>query len=275
VAACFYVPEGDRFVSSELTRGPWDPGSQHAGPPAALIARELERCPSPAEHRDGGWHLGRITFDILRAVPIAPLRVETRVARPGRSVELLEATLSDDEGDLVRAAAWRLRTAPTALPPGLASEAPGAPVRGTATPAAASEGADAPFFPTGSAVGYHTAMERRFVSGSFLDPGPATVWMRMGHPLVAGEEPTPLQRVLIAADSGNGVSATLDYGRYLFINVDLSVHLHRLPAGEWVCLEALTTPEPTGVGLADTLLHDERGPIGRALQTLLVRERSD
>jgi hypothetical protein len=118
-------------------------------------------------------------------------------------------------------------------------------------------------------------MERRFVSGSFLDPGPATVWMRMGHPLVAGEEPTPLQRVLIAADSGNGVSATLDYGRYLFINVDLSVHLHRLPAGEWVCLEALTTPEPTGVGLADTLLHDERGPIGRALQTLLVRERSD
>ena len=95
----------------------------------------------------------------------------------------------------------------------------------------------------------------------------------MRHPLVAGERPSPLQRVLIAADSGNGVSATLDWSRYLFINVDLSVHLHRLPAGEWVCLEAVTIPEPTGVGLADTAVYDERGPLGRALQTLLVRER--
>ena len=116
-------------------------------------------------------------------------------------------------------------------------------------------------------------MEYRFVSGRFLDQGPATVWMRMRDPLVAGESPSPLQRVLIAADSGNGVSATLDWSRYLFINVDLSVHLHRLPAGEWVCLDAITIPEPTGVGLADTALHDERGPLGRALQTLLVRER--
>jgi hypothetical protein len=116
-------------------------------------------------------------------------------------------------------------------------------------------------------------MEYRFVAGRFLDPGPATVWMRMRHPLVGGEEPSPLQRVLIAADSGNGVSAALDWTRYLFINVDLSVYLHRMPAGEWVCLDAVTTPEPAGVGLADTALADERGPIGRALQTLLVRRR--
>ena len=116
-------------------------------------------------------------------------------------------------------------------------------------------------------------MEYRFVRGGFRELGPATVWMRMRQPLVEGEEPTPLQRVLAAADSGNGVSATLDSPRYLFINVDLSVHLHRLPAGEWVCLDAITAPEPTGIGLADTALHDERGPIGRALQTLLVRER--
>jgi hypothetical protein len=116
-------------------------------------------------------------------------------------------------------------------------------------------------------------MEYRFVSGAFRELGPATVWMRMRWPLVEGEEPTPLQRVLVAADSGNGVSATVDWSAYLFINVDLTVHLHRLPAGEWVCLDAVTTPEPTGIGLADTALRDEGGPIGRALQTLLVRER--
>jgi hypothetical protein len=95
----------------------------------------------------------------------------------------------------------------------------------------------------------------------------------MRQPLVAGEDPTPLQRVLVAADSGNGVSATLDWSRFVFINVDLTVHLQRMPAGEWVCLDAITIPEPTGIGIADTALYDERGPIGRAAQTLLVGER--
>ena len=129
------------------------------------------------------------------------------------------------------------------------------------------------FFPTGVDVGYHTAMEYRFVTGAFLELGPAVVWMRMRHPLVEGEEPSPLQRVLVAADSGNGVSAALDYRRFLFINTDLTVHLHRGPATEWVCLDAVTRPEPTGVGMSDTLLWDERGRIGRAAQTLLVRRR--
>lgn len=106
-----------------------------------------------------------------------------------------------------------------------------------------------------------------------MEAGPATVWMRMGVPLLPGEEPTPLQRVLAAADSGNGVSAALEWRRYLFINVDLSVHLHRMPVGEWVCLDAVTLPERNGVGMADTALFDTQGPIGRATQTLLVGER--
>ena len=95
----------------------------------------------------------------------------------------------------------------------------------------------------------------------------------MRRPLIEGEEPTPLQRVLIAADSGNGISSTLDFRPYLFINVELTVHLQRMPSDEWVCLDALTIPEPTGVGLSDTMLWDERGPLGRACQTLLIAER--
>ena len=98
-------------------------------------------------------------------------------------------------------------------------------------------------------VGYHTAMEYRFVRGGFTELGPATVWMRMGLPLLPGEEPTPLQRVLIAADSGNGVSVALDWTSYLFINVDLSVHLNRMPEGEWVCLSMLSrSRSTTGLG---------------------------
>jgi hypothetical protein len=36
----------------------------------------------------------------------------------------------------------------------------------------------------------------------------------------------------------------------------------------------VTLPETNGVGMADTLLLDKRGPIGRAAQTLLVADRS-
>ena len=94
----FYVFDGGHFVSSELTRGPWDPHAQHAGPPAALLARALERCPSPADP-EAPWQIGRVTFEILRSVPIAPLTVSAEVVRPGRSVELLSASLADERGD--------------------------------------------------------------------------------------------------------------------------------------------------------------------------------
>jgi hypothetical protein len=259
----FYLPEtstgGERFAATELTRGPWDPRAQHAGPPAALVGRAIEHCGEP-----DGMQVGRVTLEILGPVPIATLSVSAKVVRPGRSVELVEAELSGPDGPAMRASAWRLRTRDVQLSPEPA---------GAAAPPGPSEGGESDFFDTGQDVGYHTAMEYRFIDGSFLEPGPATVWMRMRHPLVTGEQPSPLQRVLTAADSGNGVSAALDHRRYLFINTDLSVHLHRPPDGEWVCLEARTYPEPNGVGLADTALYDERGRIGRAAQTLLVRER--
>jgi Thioesterase-like superfamily len=258
----FYVPDGDRYVSTSHTRGPWDEGFQHAGPPAALLGREIERC----EPRDG-FRVGRITCEILRPVPIASLAVAARVVRPGRSVELLEGALSDERGEVMRATAWRVRTAELPVPAEL--EGPGA-------PPAPDEGraGDPPFFGEHShEFGYHQAMEWHFVAGAFNELGPATVWLRMLHPLVEGEEPSPLVRVLVAADSGNGVSATLEFTRWVFVNTDLTVHLHRHPAGEWVCLESTTFATGDGVGLTDTALYDGRGRIGRAAQTLLVDGR--
>jgi hypothetical protein len=261
VPDAFYEPDGDLYAATELTRGPWDPGAQHAGPPAALLGREIELLPDAAE-----FQIGRISFDILRSVPIARLRVSARIVRPGRRVQLVEAELSDEAGEpLMRATAWRIRIAPVDLP----AEAIAAP----APPPGPEQGGEVEFFPTGQELGYHTAMECRFISGGFVEAGPATVWLRMRQPLVVGEEISPLQRVLVAADVGNGVSATLDYRRYLFINVDLTVHLERMPAGEWVCVDAVTLPQPSGVGTAESVLSDGEARIGRALQTLLVSER--
>src|SRR5258705_12616167 len=113
-------------------------------------------------------------------------------------------------------------------------------------------------------------MEGSVVRGGFREQGPAMAWLRMPHPRVAGEPIPPLARVLIAADSGNGVSSAPDYRRYIFINPDLTVNLHRYPEGEWVCFEAETTASPPSVGLAVSELHDLRGPRGGASQSLLV-----
>jgi Acyl-CoA thioesterase C-terminal domain/Acyl-CoA thioesterase N-terminal domain len=263
----FFEPDGDAYLATDATRGPWDPGAQHAGPPAALIGREVERLGGGRTGAGEGptAQVGRITYEILRPVPISRLRVEAEIVRPGRRVEMFAATLVDDGGEvLVRAQGWRLRTDQVDF-----ETPPGFPERPTGP-----DDAERGRFPDiGYDVGYHTAMDYRFVDGAFVELGPATVWMRMGLPLLPGEEPTPLQRVLIAADTGSGVSVALDWSRYLFINVDLSVHLHRLPEGEWVCLDAVTLPESNGIGMSDTRLFDERGAIGRGVQTLLVAER--
>jgi hypothetical protein len=261
VAGGFYERDGGGgYVASELTRGPWDPGAQHAGPPSALLGREIELVPGGE-----GFQVGRVVFEILRPVPIGPVRVEAELVRPGRSVQMIEASLTAAGEVAMRARAWRLRTHPIEIPDDAATtpEAPPGPEEG-----------DVPeFFETGQPVGYHTAMEWRSVGGGFLEPGPATVWMRMGCELVAGEEPTPLQRTLVAADVGNGISAVLDWRRYLFVNVDLSVHLERMPEGEWICVDAVTLPQRNGVGTAESVLSDARGRIGRAAQALLIAER--
>lgn len=257
----FYERNGENsYLASELTRGPWDAGSQHAGLAAALLGRGIEGIDGSA-----GFQVGRIVFEILRPVPIGPVTVSSRVLRPGKKVRLVEASLSVDEAELMRATAWQLRTTELGLPAEAVDSSP--PPQGPA------EGWTPEFFPTGVDVGYHTAMEWKAVAGAFLEPGPATVWMRMRQPLVADEEPTPLQRALIAADVGNGISAVLDFREFVFINVDLTVHFERMPAGEWVCVDAVTRPQPNGVGTAESVLFDERGRVGRAAQSLLIAPR--
>jgi hypothetical protein len=261
VPAAFYEREGDRYRASELTRGPWDPGSQHAGPPSALIGRQVEQLPGASE-----FQVGRLTFEILRPVPIGAVRVEAEVVRPGRRVQMVEASLSGEDGEpLIRARGWRIRTAAPGLPAEITDlgEPPPGPERGV----------EPEFFRTGQDAGYHTAMEWRSLKGGFLEAGPATLWMRQVCALVEGEPPSPLQRTLVIADVGNGISAVLDPREHLFINVDLTVHLERMPEGEWICVDAVTHARPDGIGSAESVLSDGRGRIGRAVQTLLIAER--
>lgn len=253
MSAFFLDLGGGRYAATEHTTGPWTATTQHLGPPSALLARAMERLPAANAMR-----IGRVTVEILGPVPVAEVEVHASVERPGRSVELLATELLVDGRLAVRARAWRFRTSETEqvdVYPPLAPPDQGEPM----------------YRPEGWHAGYLDIMEWRALVGHLGKPGPATVWARQTVPLVEGEAPTGLQRLLTVADSGNGASSRLDPREWLFINSELTVHVHREPAGEWIGLDATTAVGPDGIGTAFSVLHDEHGPVGRGAQALLIR----
>ena len=259
----FYVPDGDGgYLATELTRGPWDPGSQHAGPPSALLGREIERLEGGE-----GFQVARVNLEILRPVPIGPVSVE---AGPGAARPLGP----DDRGDPSRRgqradAGARLADQDSrSSNSGPRSRMARRRRRGRSR--APSPSSSRP----GRTPGTTPRWSGRRSAAASASPGRRRSGCGCAIPLLPGEEPSPLQRTLIAADVGNGISAVLDWRRFLFINVDLSVHLERMPEGEWVCVDAVTLPHENGIGTAESVLFDERGRIGRAAQSLLLAERA-
>jgi hypothetical protein len=276
MAQSVFVADGARFVPTEHARGPWDPRALHGGAPAALITAAFERLQPGAELR-----IGRVSFEFLRPIPFAPLTLFTSLVRPGRRVQELAAELRAGEETVVRASALRVQAVPAeaceqAIDAARApddSETDGrAGVDARLPPPSSGEPLAFSLNKSGEASFAGTAMEMRWLN----DPGqlgPGRVWMRLRHPLQAGEELTPLARVAATADFCNGVSAALPFERFLFINADLAIHLQRLPQGEWIGLDARTRLHEGSAAIAEGVLHDERGPLGRAFQTLVVQAR--
>lgn len=241
-----------RFSGQEACTGPWSAELMHGGPPSALLVRACERV--AAEAGEGLTAL-RAGIDFLSAVPMGEVEVSARVVRAGRRITLTEAVLVARGRDVLRARTWHVRVAdlpalrtapepsdPTALPPAMAAW----------------------HFP------YSLAMEWRALSGDTDRPGDAAAWSRARIPVVDGDEPSGLQRAVLTADSGNGISAALDWGAWSFVNIDLDVHLSRPLEGEWVLLDAVSRYEQSGTGLAASRLSDVRGPVGRGAQTLVI-----
>ena len=259
-ATAFYEPLGPgRLSSTSATTGPWSPDAQHAGPPSALLARAIEQCDPRPDQR-----LARLTVDILGPVPVAELAVSARVVRPGRRVTLVEAALHAGDRTVLSARGWRVARPGPPAPPDLG------PALDPPDPDTLAPGLH---WPGAELDGYLSAVEWRFASGAFAEPGPARVWARPRWPLVAGEPTSPFCGVVLVADSGSGVSSVLSPEEWLFMNIDLTVTLHRPPDGPWVFMDAVTTTDPGGVGMARTVLGDGRGPVGMALQTLVVFHR--
>lgn len=249
--------DDDLFEATQWTRGPWSPKHQHAGPPSALVVGRLE------EMVDDSFRMLRVAIEVTRQVPIGKLRLERSFRREGRSVKAMVGRLFDGEGKLVLSAeALAILEAEIGLNPEQPAIDEPLPANSRLIQ-----------FPFHDAKpSYAAGMELRFGRGAFGD-GDVMAWMRMRHPLLDDAPPSPWERVLVAADSGNGVSQRVSPLEHSFINADLTVTLHRPAEGEWIGLAARTEMDDRGIGVADTRLYDERGPIGRGIQTLLIRKR--
>lgn len=268
-AALFHALDGDRVAATALSRGPWDARALHGGPVAALAARALEDALTAARRDDDPAFVpARFALELERPVGLEPLTVRAEVTRPGRSVRTAEATIHDEGGRrLARATLVAIRRRDGTLD--LADA-----VLPTDRPPPPPEPSSAATWDTYPGPAFHRdAVDHAFVRGSFLEVGPSLDWIRLRVPVIQGEEPSPLQRTVAAADFGNGVSAAVAHATHTFINPDLVVTLHRVPEGEAIGLDAVTRIEATGVGLAESVLWDARGRVGIASQTLVVDDR--
>ena len=253
VERSLYTFDGSFYIRGPLTVGPWSPDALHGGPVSALLSGAVE---DPS-------HLSqvvRVTIELMRPVPLTPLRLTSEVVRPGRNVQLVEASLWSDSLEVARARALRIRRAEVEVP--VDHDLPYLPPDDGS---AAAPDRDRTAFPA--------AVDLRFVKGSWEELGPVTMWSRLLVPVVEGQPVSQLQRVAAVADFGNGVSRVVDFQTHVFINPDLTVALARVPQGEWILFDAVSRLSTEGFGQAESQIFDAVGPVGRSIQSLLVTPR--
>lgn len=245
------------FDPTEEVAGVWHDDEQHFSPLSGLIVQAVAE--SRAARPDGPGTITRISHDILGVIPRERTTIEVRVLRPGRTIELVEAVTSVGGRAVVDTRAWLL------------ADADSAPVAGTET---------APLPPPAwPAWSMSTVWSGGFIAGlqAHRDPesrpGRARVWLGTDRVLLADEPVDPAARYCAMIDTANGIAVRADPRAWIFPNVDLTVHLHRPPVGEWTGLDTTVSMGQTGQGVTATVLHDLDGPVGTAAQSVIVRER--
>ncbi|EKS32648.1 thioesterase family protein [Afipia clevelandensis] len=250
--------DGNRVATSEHAAGPWDPSMQHGGAPSSLIVWAAERIPTAQP-----MHIARLTVDLMRPVPVAPLTIATEVLREGRKIQLCMVRLLAEGVEVARATVLKIRTQPVTFPDKTIGAAP----------------LDVPLPETGAvdeagnSSKFIQGLTLRAVRGGFLQPGPGAVWFRANRPMVDGAVTSQAMRAVLAADCSNGVSSELDFKTWSFINADLTVTFAREPVGDWILLNSKMTLGADGAGVAISRLADTHGYFGEAIQCLVVEPR--
>jgi Thioesterase-like superfamily len=253
-----YRLEGSRVVTGPAAGGPWDPKMQHGSAPSALITAVAEAVPTAVPMR-----VARLTVDLMRPIPVAPLEIRTDILREGRKIQLCSIDLFADGKLCVRGTVLRIRRERLELPDTVTSE------KVTLPPPEAGRLAEGKI----TENPFMACLKMSVVKGGFNKPGPGAIWFRVERPIIEGQANSPAMRAVVAADFCNGTSSVLDFRTWTFINGDLSVSLARDPVGDWVLLDAETWLGPDGSGIACAKLADSEGYFGRAAQSILIEPR--
>ena len=254
-----YRLAGDCAHASAGAAGPWNPSLQHGAAPAALVAWAAERIAT-----DMPMNVARLTVDLLRPVPVAPLEIRTAVVRQGRKIQVASILLLAKGVEVVRASVLKIRARDAALPDSVSAPPLDLP---------AAELGHEPGAGWRIKSAFLDGISIRLADGPVRRPGRAAIWFRAERPIVEGEPISPLMRAALTADFCNGISTLLDASQWSFINGDVSINLTRPPVGEWILLDAETWLERDGGGIAFARMGDRTGYFGRAVQSLVIEPR--
>jgi len=243
------------FVAHASAQGPWSPGFCHGGGPAALIVHAASGLPTPTE-----MAIARVTVDLMRPVPTGELAVETRIARQGKKLQLIDVEIRAAGTLVVRGQVLRLRREEQPDATALPTADYAGPARGLPTQP-----------PTG--VGFSRLFEMRKIDGSFDTLGPGSVWFGLHGDLVANEPTSGAMRAIATADFANGVASVVPFDRWSYPNTDLTLALIREPIGRWILVDAECWAGGEGRGVTYARLGDEQGWFGRSMQTTIFERR--
>lgn len=256
-----FHPDGDWFVPTALAGSPWHPALLHGGAPAGLLAHCLEQSVA-----DPHLQPTRLTIDLIRPVPNAPLSVVLRRIRAGKRILLEEAQLQADGKTVAIATGLFVMPQAVTVPDHAPARAPLTPPPQQLEEVSFS---DVLFANSGNMPpGLHTTISLRPIS-TLNESGRGLAWLSLPVPIVEGRMNSPFMRAALAADFSNGVGQ-LSLGNNLgMINADITLQLFRLPQGEWIGLDATTLVQPNGLGVVTADLHDSQGLCGLVSQTAM------
>ncbi|WP_398472045.1 thioesterase family protein [Tardiphaga sp.] len=258
VSDAVYRIDGNRIITSPHAAGPWNPHMQHGSAPSALVTWLAEQLPASSP-----MAVTRVTIDLMRPVPVAPLTYEVEVLREGRKIQLVGIRLLSNGTVVTTATVLKMRVEAQPLP----VEIKDAPVT-VPLP-------DAPGLsePTHHSSPFVSGMTIRAVHGGFLTLGPGAIWYRANRAIIEGQPLSQAMRAVIASDFSNGSSSVLSFKEWTFLNADLTVSMARPPVSDWILLDSETWIGPDGSGLAASKLADVNGYFGRAVQSLVIERR--
>ena len=246
------------YQPTEHAQGAWNEHEQHMAPATGVLTAELSQF-MPQDN----MRIARISLDILGLIPLDDFMITTRYIRPGKTIELIESVMSSRGRDCIIARAWRLITQDTSSIAGLEDkQAPNQPE-------------DLPVWDDmkGWPGGFIKSV--RLVAEPDRRSGKGMVWITNELEMVAGEPTTDLVHLLGMVDTANGVVPRLGLGlaeaNWMFPNTDLQIHMHRVPVGRWLGIDAVQQYGADGIGVTSAVLHDAYGPFGRSEQILTIR----